>query len=557
MNQRLAQVVVSSLLARPLAAEPVFTDVAAEVGLDFVHFNGMTGEFYYAEIVGPGAAVFDYDNDGDLDVFLAQGKLLGDGKTVDDAIFQPHERFHRGGRLYRNELIPSGKLAFSDQTEAAGVAADGYGMGVAVGDYDKDGWLDLYLTNLDANQLLRNNGDGTFTDRTDEAGVGEKRWSAGAAFFDHDADGDQDLLVVNYVDFAISEHKPCFRASSARDYCGPSSYNPWPDRLFDNQGDGTFRDVGATSGIGGLPGAGLGVSVFDANADNRPDLYVTNDGMQNFLWINQGDGRFKNEAVLSGVAVNMNGVAEASMGVDVGDYDNDGDEDIFIAHLSRETNTLYVNDGGVFSDRTALAGLGPSSLPYTAFGTAWLDYDNDGQLDLFLTNGEVKVIDELARAKDPLPIHQPDQLFHNRGGRFTEVQNFEQPERSEVGRGAAFGDIDNDGDIDIVVANNAGPARLLLNQIGSGNSWVGLHLVDSAGHETANARVEVTLPSGKTLWRRARRDGSYASANDPRALVGLGTVEGTVKAKVHWGDGTVQDAGELAINRYHEVADGD
>ncbi len=537
--------------------QPPFVDVSERAELDFVHFNGMTGEYYYAEIVGPGVGLFDYDRDGDLDIFLPQGKLLGAEKTIDDAAFQPAKRFQQGGRLYRNELVPSGDLRFTDQTAESGIRANGYGMGVAVGDYDGDGWLDLYLTNLDDNQLLRNEGNGRFTDQTKSAGVEEARWSVSATFFDYDGDSDEDLFVVNYVDFSISEHKPCFRKSSARDYCGPQSYNPWPDRLFSNQGDGTFRDAGTASGIAQLPGAGLGVVVFDANGDTKPDLYVANDGMQNFLWTNQGDGTLSNQALMAGVAVNMSGAAEASMGVDVGDFDNDGDDDIFISHLSRETNTLYVNDGsGGFSDRTVLQGLGPGSIAFTSFGTGWFDFDNDGLLDVFLANGEVKVIEELARQKDPLPIHQRNQLFRNHGERFQQVQPFANAtgDLSEVSRGAAFGDIDNDGDTDIVVANNAGPVRLLENLLGNQNSWIGFELVDPRSASGAvNARVVTQLPSGRSLSRRSRRDGSYASANDPRIVVGLLDTQKPVTAVVHWADGSSQTFANLAVNQYHRL----
>ncbi len=557
MRALASAVVLISVGAPASEADPPFRDVAAQVGIDFQHFNGMTGEFYYAEIVGPGAALFDYDNDGDLDVFIPQGYLLGEDNKLEDSPLKVAAKFTRGGRLYRNELVPSQELRFVDVTEASKMRADGYGMGVAVGDYDGDGWKDLYLTNLDDNQLWRNNGDGTFSDRTEAAGVSESRWSVSSSFFDYDADGDLDLFVVNYVDFALSEHKPCFRSSSARDYCGPSSYNPWPDRLFRNEGDGTFRDVGTTSGIARGAGAGLGAVIFDANGDQRPDIYVANDGMANFLWINGGDGTFSEQAVLSGVAVNLSGMAEASMGVDVADFDNDGDDDIFISHLSRETNTLYVNEGsGIFTDKTLLRGLGPGSLPFTSFGTGWLDYDNDGLLDVFLANGEVKVIEELARSGDPLPIHQVNQLFRNAGRRFEAIEPFaaSPSDRSEVSRGAAFGDVDNDGDIDILIANNAGPARLLQNQVGDQSTWIGFELLPSTNsHDWIGARVELLMPSGDRRWRRTRTDGSYASSNDSRVVFGLGTTNGALSGVIHWADGRSQPFADLAPGRYHTL----
>ncbi len=541
----LAALAVAALAHLPSApaTATVFREVAAASGLDFVHFNGMSGELYFPENVGGGAALVDYDGDGDLDVFLRQGTMLGEGKTVADALFPPPPGAPPGDRLFRNELgAAGGGLAFVDVTAASGIGAVSYGMGVAVGDYDGDGDPDLYLTNFGRNQLWRNNGDGTFEERAAAAGVEVDLWSVSATFFDYDLDGRLDLFVANYVDFSLANHKPCFTASSARDYCGPRSYNPQPDRLFRNRGDGTFEDVTAVSGIAGEFGGALGVIAADFNVDGRPDLYVANDQLPNQLWINQGDGRFRNEAVLAGVAVNMDGDPEASMGVDAADFDGDGDEDLFLTHLARQTNTLYVNEGdGWFSDKTLATGLAAPSFAYTAFGTAWIDYDNDARLDLLIVNGDVQTIEALALAGDPYPLHQPNQLFRNVGnGRFEEVTASagEVFALSEVSRGAAFGDLDEDGDVDVVVTNNNGPARLLRNDAGSAAGWVGLRLLDAAaGRDAVGARAEVRLPDGRSIWRRPRVDGSYASANGPWVVVGLGAATGPVDVKTLWPDG--------------------
>ncbi len=540
-----------------------FVEVAAEVGLDFVHFNGMSGELYFAEIAGAGAAFVDYDNDGDLDVFLVQGAMLGEGKTLADAQFPPREGAAEGDRLFRNDLgVGGSETHFVDVTEESGIRSLGYGMGVATGDYDNDGWVDLYITNLGANQLWRNQRDGTFREVSSEVGVGVADWSVSATFLDYDLDGLMDLFVGNYVDFSIRTHKPCFSTSSAREYCGPRSFNPLPDRLFHNLGAEGFRDVSAVSGIASDSGGALGVSSADFNLDGLPDIYVGNDQTPNQLWINQGNGRFLNEAVLAGAAVNVDGVAEASMGVDVADFDGDGDEDIFLAHLSRQTNTIYVNEGnGWFSDQTLGSGLGAPSLSFTAFGTGWIDFDNDGLLDLLVVNGEVKIIESLALEGDPFPLHQTNQLFRQvEVGRFEDVTAAAGPafRLSEVSRGAAFGDYDNDGDIDVLVANNNGPVRLLRNEIGNSNGWIGLRLLEGAlGRDAIGARVAVSLDDGRVLWRRVRSDGSYASANDPRVLVGLGASATVREVRVHWLGGASEVWRDLPLRRYTTLERGE
>jgi len=547
------------------ADSPPFIEVAAASGLDFVHFNGMSGELYFSEVVGSGAALFDCDNDGDLDLYLSQGSMLDPTKTPAQALYPPVEGAPPGGRLYRNDL-PAGAAAeapleFTDITPASGIAAYGYGMGVATGDYDNDGWVDFYVSNADDDQMWHNEGGCTFSDATASAGLGNPRWSVSATFLDFDRDGWLDLFVGNYVDFTVATHKPCFSTSSARDYCGPRSYNPQPDLLFHNRGDGTFEDVSAVSGIALESGGALGVISADFNLDGWPDLYVGNDQVQNFMWINQQDGKFLNEAVFNGVAVNMEGAPEASMGVDVADFDGDGDEDIFLTHLDRQTNTIYVNEGaGGFSDQTLSLGLGAPSYRYTSFGMGWFDYDNDGWLDLVIVNGAVQVIEELAAKNDPFPLHQINQLFHNLGdGRFEELTDRAGPafELSEVSRGAAFGDIDNDGDIDIVITNNNGPVRLLRNEVGNRNAWIGLRLIDPAVHRDAvGSRVAIHLPSGRVLWRRVRTDGSYASARDPRLLVGLGTAQGVGKVEVVWPDGSRESWNDLPVGRYTTLSKG-
>jgi hypothetical protein len=549
--------------AAPAAAAepPLFTEEAAAAGLDFVHFNGASGKLYFPEIMGSGGALLDYDGDGDLDVFLVQGAMLPPG--TDPAGTDPPARGALGNRLYRNdvEVAADGarRLRFTDVSRRAGIAVAGdYGMGAAVGDYDGDGRPDLYVTNFGSNRLWRNRGDGTFEDVTAEARADDPRWSIAAAFFDYDGDGDLDLYVGNYVDFGVDRQVPCFGASGLRDYCGPDSYPPTPDRLLRNRGDGTFEDVTAKAGLSAA-GAGLGMSILDADGDGDLDLYVANDGDPNFLWINRGDGTFEDEALLRGCAVNADGKSEASMGVAIDDFDGDGDEDVFLSHLDGETNTLYVNDGkGFFLDRTAGSGLDRASWSMTGFGTGWIDYDNDGKLGLLVVNGAVKAIERLRQARDPWPFHQPNQLFRNAGGgRFVEVPaEREGPafELSEVSRGALFGDLDNDGDVDVVVTQDGGPVRLLVNRSGDGGRWVGLALTTGEpARDEPGARAEVTAAGGRTFHRRVRPAAGYASSNDPRILIGLGAEDGPVAVIVRWPDGGVERWSGLAPGRYHQL----
>jgi len=554
----------------PPAPAP-FVDRAAEWGLTFRYDNGATGQLYYPEIVGGGVALFDYDNDGDLDVFFVQGTVLEPGKAG------AHPIVPAGGRLFRNDLIVNGvrhdKPHFVDVTAASGIKALGYGMGVAAGDYDNDGWVDLYILNYGSNQLWHNNGDGTFTDVTKTAGADDPRMSLSASFADLDRDGWLDLFVADYVDFSIDHNVVCYAASSRRDYCGPSSFPPTPDRLLRNRGDGTFEDVSQKAGIAGKAGRGMGVVVADLDGDGLPDVFVANDGMENFLWHNRGHLTFEETALAAGVAVNADGKVQANMGIAAGDCDDDGDLDLFVTHLSGETSTLWMNlsnngSRGLFEDRTVQAGLAAPSLPFTGFGTAWIDYDNDGRLDLLAVDGAVRLIDEQARRGDPFPYAQTHQMFHNLGGgRFADVsREMGEPfRRAEVGRGAAFGDIDNDGDTDVVIVTANGPARLLVNEIGSRNPWLGLRLVGKMPGRPAGGRgerdmlgalVQIVRKGAPTLLRRVATDGSYASASDPRVLVGLGNAAEVTEVRVTWPDGRVEVFPPPPLRMYTKLVQG-
>jgi enediyne biosynthesis protein E4 len=550
---------------KPGSQKELFRDIARDSGIDFVHFNGMSGEYYICEVKCAGAGLFDYDNDGDLDVYLLQGSMLGPGKTLADAKYPPRNLEPPRDRLFRNDLTvhPDGTrtLKFTDVTETSGIVAPHFGIGVAAGDYDNDGDLDLYVSNFGPSQMYRNNGDGTFTDVTRQAGTSDPRYNASAAFVDFDRDGWLDLFVCAYINFNYATHRKCYTHSGEQDYCGPMSFDILPDRLYRNRGDGTFEDVSAKAQITQEYGSALGVVCADLNGDGWIDIYVANDARPNQLWLNRRDGTFQNEALLGGCALNADGHPEAGMGVDAGDFDADGDDDLFMTHLRGETNTIYVNDGtGLFEDRSNETGLGLHSMAYTTFGAAWFDYDNDGWLDILVANGAVNKIEALARAGDPHPFHQPNQLFKNLGnGRFEEVTKSAGSvfKLSEVSRGTAFGDVDNDGDTDVLIINNCGPPRLLINQVGNQNHWMGLRLMDEhKKRDLLGARVGVFRSQGPTLWRNVRSAASYCSANDPRVLVGLGDTTKPTKIQVRWPNGQWEQWKNVPIDTYSTLRQG-
>ena len=525
------------MLALPVAAlaaghaGPRFRDVTDVVALRFTHDSGAAGRFYLPEIMGAGAALLDYDNDGDLDVLLVQGHSLL-GREASAAGATP--------RLFRNELRETSRLRFTDVTAAAGFGVGDYGMGVAAGDYDGDGDVDVYLTNYGPNRLYRNDGRGRFVDVTRKSGGGldDSRWSSSASFTDYDGDGDLDLFVANYVDFSIADNKVCSDPTGVRDYCGPRQFRAAPDRLFRND-RGIFTDVTETAGIVDAGGAGLGVVGADLDGDGRQDFYVANDGGANHFWRNRGDGRFQDAALLAGVALNADGLPEGSMGIAAGDADNDGDVDLFVTNITGESHAFYESLGsGNFEDRRTVTGLGPLTHPYTGFGTAWLDADNDGLLDLFVANGAVTIIEALRGAR--FPFRQKNRLLRNAGGRFADVSAsagdvFGVP---DVGRGTAVGDVDNDGDVDVLVTNNNGPARLVLNESPRAEAGLSVRLQGRADNTHGlGARVGLMLPGAGVVWRRVHTDGSYLSSSDPRAHFVLPARAAAVTLIVDWPGG--------------------
>ncbi len=536
------------------AGVPWLVDIADESNLKFVHSTGSTGQFYFPEIAGSGCAFLDYDNDGDLDIYVIQSHPLDSARAGNSDSAR--------NRLFRNDLdLGQPRITFVDVTDESGLGDPGYGMGVATGDYDNDWDVDVYVTNVGDNALYQNNGDGTFRKVSTDAMPPCSGWSTSAAFVDVDKDGDLDLFVADYVNFDVRHNKICHSRSSRRDYCGPQSFNPVPDHLYRNNGDGTFTDITRPAGVDRHFGSGLGVVCSDFNGDSWPDIYVANDGNANQLWINKQDGTFENEALLAGAAYNAEGMPEAGMGVSAADFDLDGDEDIILAHLVGEHNTLLANDGaGSFDDHSNHMLLAAMSLPYTAFGVGWFDIDNDGQLDLFFANGAVKIAEEHAHLDYPYPF--PNQLVRNLGPpsfQFEDITSIAGPDvtRLLVSRGAAFGDVDNDGDVDILVSNSNGPLQLLRNNVGQERSWLSLELVGTKTNRSAiGAKVTLERRDSPPVVRRVHADSSYCSANDPRVHFGLGEDQKPQSVTVDWPGGSVEKFDNLPANRRIRLVEG-
>jgi hypothetical protein len=520
-----------------------FTDITEKAGIAFTHVSSPEKK-YIVESMSGGVALFDYDNDGYLDIYLVNSL------TVDMVKSKQKTR----SALYRN----NGDGTFTDVTDKAGVADIGWGMGVAIGDYNNDGWDDIYVTCLGPNHLLRNNGNGTFTDVTQKAGVGDPRWSTGAAFVDYDNDGKLDLFVSNYVDFDV-DHLPEFGSARTCQFkgipvqCGPRGLRGAGDTLYHNNGDGTFTDVTRKAGVSDPDGYyGLGVICSDFDEDGLVDIYVANDSTPNFLYHNNGDGTFKDIGFPSGTAVNENGSEQGSMGVTLGDYDHDGRLDLFITNFDDDYNTLYHNDGkGSFTDVSYAAKVAAVSLPYVGWGTKFFDYDNDGWVDLLVVNGHVY---------PQLPTYRQRNLVHhnNRDRTFTEVGAELGPPFAEkhTGRGAAFGDIDNDGDVDVIVNNLDGRPQLLRNDGGNANNSVLIKTVGvKSNRDGIGARV--TIVSGDLRQVDEVLSGaSYLSQNDLRLHFGLENRTRIDSIEVRWPSGVVDKAANLNVNKILTIKEG-
>ncbi len=526
----------------------VFSDAAAAAGIQFIHRHGGTGERYMVETMGSGVALVDLDGDGWLDVYFVQS-----GPTPGFTVSGPMVNRH-----FRNR----GNGTFDDATGRSRTADDGYGQGVAAGDYDSDGFIDLYVTNFGANRLYRNNGDGTFSDATEEAGVGDELWGTSTAWSDVDHDGLLDLYVTNYVDFGWNNHKFCGDSSrNLSAYCHPDVYNAQPDRLYRNRGDGGFDEIGEAAGIADtVDGKGLGVVFGDYDNDGDGDIYVANDSTRNLLYTNNGDGTFVEDGFLAGVGYNEDGRTEAGMGTDWGDYNGDGLLDVVVTNLTLETNTLYRNLGaGAFADESFLSGIGESSLLYVGFGITWTDYDNDGDLDLLVANGHI--IDNIAEFGDgvegsPLADRtyaQANHLYRNDGaGNFEEIHERlgEGMSLVKVSRGTAIGDVDNDGDTDVMVSNSTQTADFLRNEGGStAGNWIQLRLV---GREANRYGIGARVTVEGSVLREIKAGSSYASTSSPTLHIGIGEAA-AAEITIRWPGGATQNLGSLAANQLYVV----
>jgi hypothetical protein len=542
-----ALVVPPSVVASPKAPPVTFVDVAKSSGITFRHDNGATGEKYLIETMGSGCAWIDYDQNGLYDLYLVNGAAT--------KVYAPKAPLRSA--LYRN----NGDGTFTDVTFAAGVRAEGlFGMGVAVGDYDNDGFPDLFVLGYGRCILYHNNGDGTFTDVTRRAGVENLgRWASSAAWFDYDNDGRLDLVIANYVDWSPERNFFCGdTAPGMRSYCHPDDFNPQPPTLFHNNGDGTFTDVSRTSGLGLKGGNGLGVVTFDYDNDGWQDIFIANDHMANFLYHNNRDGTFKEVAYSAGVAVSDDGQFEAGMGVDAADTTGTGRLDLVVAHLDMQLARLYRNMGdGVFEDASVLSKMGYDTYRFSEFGLKFMDYDNDGARDIFMATGHV--LDNVERYRANIHYSEPNLMFRNLGnGVFENVssrmgEDFLLPTAS---RGCAVGDFDNDGDLDILINNCGQPAQLLRNDGGNANHWFGLLLIGTRSNRDAvGARVKLT--AGDLVLHDQRKGGmSYQSSQDPRLHFGLGDRTNVDSLEIVWPSGEKTKLANLKADQYLAVLEG-
>ena len=533
---------------------PGFRDVAQARGVGFVHLSGASDEKFFPEIMGSGGLFLDFDNDGWLDLFLVDG-----GSFADPAVARRAQH-----RLYRNR----GSGAFEDVTAASGIRHRAYGMGACAGDVDNDGLIDLYVTNVGPNVLYRNTGGGRFTEIPNAGGAAGEKWSTSCAFADFDRDGSLDLFVTDYVDAPAADNRFCGVSGPppVRDYCHPLIYPPLTNAVYRNTGRGTFEDISASSGVGRHRGNGLGVAVADVDDDGWPDVFVANDGMPNFLFHNEsasaqgsgGTGRitFTEIAGLAGVAVSQDGKAKAGMGTAFGDFAGNGRPGLIVTNHETEMHSLFLNAGeGLFSDVTLRTGVGPVTRPYVGFGVAFLDYDNDTRPDIAIANGHVMA--NAAQLRAGAKYAQRNLLLRNTGERFVDVKGAAGPGFGPelVSRGLAAGDIDNDGDVDLLITNNGAAPNLLLNAGGAANAILVRAIGEKTNRSAIGARIVVTVGP-----RRQQRDvqsgSSYLAQNDLRAHFGLGQATRVDRLEVRWPGGATETIANLPVNHVFTVHEG-
>jgi len=522
-----------------------FTEISHEAGVDFLHVNGASADKHLVETIGSGGLFFDYDDDGWIDIFLVDG-----GSFADPAVAQRARH-----RLFRNR----GDGTFEDETGRSGIRHRGYGMGACAGDYDNDGWVDLYVTGFGPNTLYRNTGTKSFTDVTTATPAGLSSWSTACAFADLDRDGDLDLFVTSYVATDPKHSRFCGSANSkTRFYCHPLLFEPLPNVALRNNGDGTFTDVSAASGIGAYRGNGLGVVIGDFDEDGWPEVFVANDSMPNFLFHRTAEWRFTNVALRAGVAVASDGRARAGMGTDAGDYDGDGKVDLVVTNLDSEMHSLYRGLGDrLFAYATPESGIGPATLPFVGFGVVFFDFDNDTQLDLAIANGHI--MDNAPQYRAGATYAQRNQLFRNVSrSRFGDVSRSAGTGFAieKVSRGLVSGDIDNDGDLDLLVTNNGQSADLLRNEGVSGNALLVRTIGKKSNRDGVGAQLKLTIAT-HTQEREVKAGSSYLGQNDRRQHFGLGSATRVDRLEVRWPSGQTDLLQNIEANQIITIREGD
>ena len=524
------------------APQVLFEDITQQAGLDFRHTNGASPDKHIVETMGSGGLFLDYDNDGWLDVFLVDGGSVADAQVATRA----------RDRLYRNRRNGT----FEDVTTASRIERSGFGMGACAGDYDNDDWMDLYVTSEGTNALYRNGGRGSFANVTQSAGVGSGQLSTSCAFADIDRDGDLDLFVARYVDLTGGE-KYC-GDNRVRAYCRPDVYRGSPNVLYRNNGNGTFTDVTRQAGVYSTAGKGLGVVFGDYDDDGLPDLFVANDLVPNFLYHNEGSGKFREVGLLAGVAVASDAKARAGMGTDFGDYDGDGRLDLVVTNFELESHNMFRNlGGGLFADATAESGLNVATLPFLGFGAVFLDYDNDGDLDLAIANGHV--LDNTSHFRANSSHAQRNLLLRNDGGRLREIGRLSGKgfALEKVSRALAAGDIDNDGDLDLLVTNNGQSADLLRNDSGRRNTALVVRTVGKqSNRQGVGARLRL-VAGGKAQIREVKTGSSYLSESDLRQHFGLGRATEVDRLEIRWPSGRTEVLQKIAVNGIITVVEGE